>query len=66
MTQKVPSPVNACIALYWAPKMLSPTFDSWLGTFHYILIKSLKTENSPINLALPKSAQCHVPNTLNL
>lgn len=49
-----------------APTTSSPLSDSWLGAFHYSLIKSIQTRNSPLNPCTPQAAQCPVPTTLQV
>lgn len=41
-------------SIIFVPKMLILLSDSWLGAFHYNLIKSIKTGNSPINRCIPQ------------
>lgn len=40
------------------PAMLCSLSDSWFGTFHYNIIKSMKRRNSPINPTISKIISC--------
>ena len=44
--------------------MLCSLSDSWFGTFHYNIIKSMKTRNSPINPTISKISPVLCPGDL--
>lgn len=46
------------------PPMLCSLSDSWFGTFHYNIIKSMKTRNSPINPTISKISPVSCPGDL--